>query len=164
MFRITKLADYGILLMAYLASDRRQGVHTARDLSGATGVPLPTVSKILKALARAGLLASHRGVGGGFALAREANRISVADVVTALEGPIALTTCLNPASESCGIEASCPVRPNWERINEAVRAALSTLSIPEMVMFRFPTKSGEAAAAATGASSASPAASPTVPS
>ncbi|MFO0931496.1 MAG: SUF system Fe-S cluster assembly regulator [Planctomycetota bacterium] len=141
MFRITRLADYGILLMSYLATDRRGQVHTARDVSGATGVPLPTVSKILKALARAGLLASHRGVGGGFALAREGKSITVADVVTALEGPIALTACLSPDRESCTVENSCPVRPNWERLNDAVRTALQSISVAEMVVPRFPTTS-----------------------
>lgn len=141
MFRITRLADYGILLMSYLATDRRGQVHTARDVSGATGVPLPTVSKILKALARAGLLASHRGVGGGFALAREGKTITVADVVTALEGPIALTACLSPERESCTVENSCPVRPNWERLNDAVRTALQSISVAEMVVPRFPTSS-----------------------
>jgi len=141
MFRITRLADYGILLMSYLATDRRGQVHTARDVSGATGVPLPTVSKILKALARAGLLASHRGVGGGFALARDGKSITVADVVTALEGPIALTACLSPDRESCTVENSCPVRPNWERLNDAVRTALQSISVAEMVVPRFPTSS-----------------------
>ncbi|MBL9085981.1 MAG: SUF system Fe-S cluster assembly regulator [Planctomycetia bacterium] len=141
MFRITRLADYGILLMSYLATDRRGQVHTARDVSGATGVPLPTVSKILKALARAGLLASHRGVGGGFALAREGKSITVADVVTAIEGPIALTACLSPDRESCTVENSCPVRPNWERLNDAVRTALQSISVAEMVVPRFPTSS-----------------------
>lgn len=141
MFRITRLADYGILLMSYLATDRRGQVHTARDVSGATGVPLPTVSKILKALARAGLLASHRGVGGGFALARDGKTITVADVVTALEGPIALTACLSPDRESCTVENSCPVRPNWERLNDAVRTALQSISVAEMVVPRFPTSS-----------------------
>jgi FeS assembly SUF system regulator len=141
MFRITRLADYGILLMSYLATDRRGQVHTARDVSGATGVPLPTVSKILKALARAGLLASHRGVGGGFALARDGKTITVADVVTALEGPIALTACLSPDRESCTVENSCPVKPNWERLNDAVRTALQSISVAEMVVPRFPTTS-----------------------
>lgn len=142
MFRITRLADYGILLMSYLASDRRNQVHTARDVSGATGVPLPTVSKILKALARAGLLASHRGVGGGFALARDATSINVADVVSALEGPIALTACLSPERETCSVEATCPVRTNWERINDAVRDALESLSIAEMAVPRFGPRMG----------------------
>ena len=141
MFRITRLADYGILLMSYLATDRRGQVHTARDVSGATGVPLPTVSKILKALARAGLLASHRGVGGGFALARDGKTITVADVVTALEGPIALTACLSPDRESCTVENSCPVKPNWERLNDAVRTAVQSISVAEMVVPRFPTTS-----------------------
>src|SRR5262245_4412518 len=158
MFRITKLADYGILLMSSLAADRRPGVHTARDLANSTGIPLPTVSKILKALARHGLLASHRGVGGGFALAREARSISVAEVVSALEGPIALTACLDHDAETCGIESSCPVRTNWERINDAVRGALEGLTIAEMAApqfaFRAPAPRGATPLAAAAPSSA----------
>ena len=95
----------------------------------------------LQALARAGFMASHRGVGGGFALARDGKTITVADVVTALEGPIALTACLSPDRESCTVENSCPVKPNWERLNDAVRTALQSISVAEMVVPRFPTTS-----------------------
>lgn len=154
MFRITRLADYGILLVSHLASDRRTGVHTARDVAGATGVPLPTVSKILKALARAGLLVSHRGVGGGFALARDGRSITVADVLTAIEGPIALTDCLSPTKEACGVEATCAVRLNWERLNDAVRSALSQVTVAEMITPRFPSPFPHAASTAPHAAPA----------
>ena len=132
MIRLTKLADYGIVLMTHLASERTRTVHTARDLAAMTRVPLPTVSKILKALAHMGILESHRGVGGGFTLARDPQRISVADVVTALEGPIAITECLSEGPGACELEAGCPVRSNWDRINGVVRGALERLSIAEM--------------------------------
>ena len=132
MIRLTKLADYGIVLMTHLASERTRTVHTARDLASATRVPLPTVSKILKALAHTGLLESHRGVGGGFALARDPERVSVADIVIALEGPFAITQCLSEGLHSCEIESGCPVRSNWDRINGVVREALERLSIAEM--------------------------------
>ena len=138
MIRLTKLADYGIVLMTHLASERNRTVHTARDLAGATRVPLPTVSKILKALAHMGILVSHRGVGGGFTLAREPERISVADVVTALEGPIAITECLSEGLHSCELEVGCPVRSNWDRINGVVRDALERLSIADMARPIFP--------------------------
>lgn len=137
MIRLTKLADYGIVLMTRLAASPRGTVHTARGLALSAGVPLPTVSKILKALAhptaKSGpLLVSHRGVGGGFALARDPERISVAEVIAALEGPIAITECLGEAPGTCDLEAGCPVRSNWDRINRVVREALEDLSIAEM--------------------------------
>jgi FeS assembly SUF system regulator len=155
LLRITKLADYGIVLLMHVAVDRSKSVHTARGLSAATHVPLPTVSKILKALARAGLLDSHRGVGGGFALARAPERISVADVVTALEGPISITECLGEEPSGCDIERMCPVRVNWDRVNRAVRTALEGLTIAEMATVRFPFRTAPAPTAAAPAPEAS---------
>jgi FeS assembly SUF system regulator len=143
MIRITKLADYGIVLMTHFAASRPKIVRTARELSLATHVPLPTVSKILKALARNGLLVSHRGVGGGFALARPADQVSVADVITALDGPIAITECLTEEN-ACGHEPVCSIRTNWDRINRVVRDALSDLKVSEMARLPFPVPSAPA--------------------
>ena len=89
-------------------------------------------SKILKALARAGLLTSHRGAKGGYGLARPAEAISVADVISALDGPIALTACIEDGPGGCEIEALCPARTNWHRINDAIRDALDEISMAEM--------------------------------
>jgi Rrf2 family protein len=89
-------------------------------------------SKILKGLAHAGLLVSHRGVKGGYGLARPAHQISVADVIVALEGPIALTACIEHAPGECDIEALCPARANWQRINRAIREALEGITLMEM--------------------------------
>jgi FeS assembly SUF system regulator len=136
MIRVTKLADYGIDLLAHIGAGAPGTVRTARDLAAGSQIPLPTVSKVLKTLARAGLLASHRGVAGGYALARPADRISVADVITALDGPIALTECLSTDSV-CGHEGVCSIRTNWDRINNVVREALSGLTIAEMARPRF---------------------------
>ncbi len=129
MFRLTKQADYGIVLMTQLASS---GQAAAGELAMQTHLPAPMVSKILKLLARAGLLVSHRGVNGGYELAREAVEISVADVILALEGPIALTECSEHSDHECCYEASCRVRENWRRINRAVRGALEDITIAEM--------------------------------
>ena len=93
MFRISKLADYGVSLLAALAADRGGEPHTARGMAGRVGLPLPTVSKILKALSRQGLLVSHRGVRGGYVLARPPEEITVAEIIRALEGPIGMTEC-----------------------------------------------------------------------
>ncbi|MGQ0614308.1 MAG: SUF system Fe-S cluster assembly regulator [Planctomycetaceae bacterium] len=132
MIRITRQSDYGIVLLSAFVVGETGELRNARDLSVQTQVPLPMVSKILKALARAGLLRSHRGVKGGYALARPAGRITVAQIIEAIEGPIAITECLDDEAEECGIERSCPVRSNWNRINGAIRTALSGIALSEM--------------------------------
>jgi FeS assembly SUF system regulator len=145
MVRISRLADYGIVLMAHLARHRGARFHSAKDVAKATGVPAPTAAKILKALTHRGLLESHRGIDGGFALSRDPATVSVADVVTGLDGPIAMTACQGgPDRHVCGIESSCPTRSNWDRINDAVRGALAGLSIAEMATpsFTFPRRTG----------------------
>jgi FeS assembly SUF system regulator len=130
MIRITKQTDYGIVLLTHLAvnPDRQ---YAAPELATETRMPLPMVSKILKLLARDGLLASHRGVKGGYSLARSAEEISMAEIIATLEGPIAITECVSVES-GCSHEALCPVSGNWRRINEAVRAALEGISLAEM--------------------------------
>lgn len=131
MLRITKQSDYGIVLMTLFAGAEPGRVHSTRDLAAGAHLPLPTVSKILKALARAGLLQSHRGVKGGYRLARDPARISVEEIIRALEGPIALTECIDGQNE-CEIEGTCPVRTNWQRINGAVVDALAAIPLSEM--------------------------------
>ncbi|MCK6460623.1 MAG: SUF system Fe-S cluster assembly regulator [Planctomycetes bacterium] len=131
MLRITKQSDYGIVLMTLFLGDGRERVHSTRDLARLAKLPLPTVSKILKALARAGLLGSHRGVKGGYRLARDPAEISVEEIIRALEGPIAITECVEAGSD-CEIEGSCPVRTNWQRINDSVRDALAAIRLSEM--------------------------------
>ena len=132
MLRLTKLTDYGIVLMAYIAFDESDRAQTARDLAELSGLPLPTVSKVLKSLGRGGLLTSHRGKNGGYTLARQAESISVAEMLEVLEGPLALTDCSTDATAACEIEPSCPVKNNWRLINSAVREALSQVKLSEM--------------------------------
>ncbi len=132
MIRLSKLADYGIVLLCRIAAERPGKIHAAKDLAAATAIPLPTVSKMTKALARAGLLVSHRGVDGGFALGRPAHEISVAQVVEALDGPIGMTDCVRDEHSGCGIEPSCGVRGHWDRISATIRKALDGLTIAEM--------------------------------
>ncbi len=134
MIRVTRLTDYGIVLLTRFTSEAEGAVLSARELSGASGIPLPTVSKILKALTRGRILTSQRGTQGGYQLARPAADISVAAVVEALEGPIALTECSTEEDADCGIERSCPVRTNWQRITDAIRDALEAVSLEEMRM------------------------------
>jgi len=131
MIRMTRLADYGILLLTLLARDRDRSMRSARELAAQSRLPLPTVSKILKTLARNGLLEAHRGARGGFLLAKAPEQVSVAEVVAALEGPIGITECtVHPGV--CGVERLCPVRTNWKRINHAVLEALKGISLAEM--------------------------------
>jgi FeS assembly SUF system regulator len=133
MIRITRQTDYGILLLSHLAGRPLDEVHTAKDAARSSSIPLPMASKILKALAKAGLLASHRGVKGGYSLAIAADRISIADVIQALEGPIGITECsFNPGG--CEQEPSCPVRTNWQRISVAVRDALDRIPLSDMAV------------------------------
>ena len=131
MLRVTKLADYGIIILALLA---RQGETTcsARDVAAESRLPLPVVSKILKLLARSGLLTSHRGIKGGYGLARKPEEISLAQIIRALEGPIAVTECTDSIHGECGLEMGCPVRGNWHRINHAIDQALETITLAEM--------------------------------
>jgi FeS assembly SUF system regulator len=131
VIRLSRLADYGIVLMTHLA--RQPGRQQATpEIAAATAVPQPMASKILKALARAELLASHRGAHGGYGLARDASEISVAEIIEALDGPIALTQCIEAGPRECDIERLCPARTNWHRINQAIREALDDITLAEM--------------------------------
>ena len=131
MIRLTKLADYGVMLMSHVAA-APAALHSASSLSRAAGVAIPTVSKILKQLARKGLLVSHRGASGGYTLSRPPAEISVAQVIAALEGPIAVTECIDETHSDCAVESVCRVRTNWQRINDAVRGALEQITLVEM--------------------------------
>lgn len=131
MIRLSRLADYGIVIVTELARHPER-IHTAPGMAAATRIPQPMASKILKALARGGVLASTRGAKGGYRLARPADAVSVADVIVALEGPIALTACIEDGPGCCEIEALCPARGNWQRINDAIRGALQSVSVAEM--------------------------------
>ncbi len=150
MIRLSRLADYGIVLMSRLAA--RPGVlTTAPELALTSGLPVPTVSKVLKAMAQDGLLESQRGAKGGYALTRPAGEISVADIIRALEGPIALTECTEAEGGSCEIEPSCPTRTNWVRINHAVTGALEGISLSEMMAPNLSFMATVAARLGTGA-------------
>ncbi len=131
MIRISKETDYGILLLSHLAGTSKSLLFSARELADETGLPLPMVSKILKTLARRGMLISQRGSKGGYALSRSASQISVAEVIAAMDGPFAMTECIVHPGD-CRQEHTCRVRHNWARINSRVKRALETVSIAEM--------------------------------
>lgn len=132
MLRLSNLADYAVVVMTATArASERDRPLSASELAGLTAVPAPTVAKLLGQLARAGLLNSQRGVAGGFSLARPAPAISLADIVEAIDGPIALTHCAQGATD-CDLADCCPVRPHWEPVNRAVRAALAAVSLADL--------------------------------
>ncbi|MEW5704440.1 MAG: SUF system Fe-S cluster assembly regulator [Pseudomonadota bacterium] len=131
MFRLNRLVDYGVVLMSHIAAHPNQRF-SAPDLASDLGLPAPVVSKVLKRLTHAGLLTSYRGARGGYRLARGAAAISVADIISALDGPIALTDCIEDSHGSCGIESFCPVRSNWQIINRTVRSALSEIKLSDL--------------------------------
>ncbi len=132
MIRMTKQTDYGIELLTHVARTRDRDTITARDLAKSTRLPRPTVSKVLKLLAREGILRSHRGVKGGYSLARSPSQITLADIVIALEGPVAITACISEAAEECERYLVCGVRSNSERINGMILNALRTVTLTEM--------------------------------
>ncbi len=134
MIRMSKLTDYAILLLAHLA--RAPGTLTAQELADRSRVPVPTVSKLAKELSKAGLVVSHRGRNGGYALARRADLISVAEIVEALEGPIALTECAKPGKIDCGIEDTCLAKASWDPVSRAIETALRALPLSSIAPFR----------------------------
>ena len=130
MIRLTNLADYAVILMCEMShSDSRL---SAQDLAASTGIPVPTVSKILNLLSRGGLLISHRGLKGGFALEKSTQDISVADIIEVIDGPIAITSCNDARSCDCGFDDICSLKPRWQLINGAVRGALQSVSLHEL--------------------------------
>jgi len=131
MLRVTKLTDYASVVLSVLAA-RPDDVLSAAGLAEQAGLEVPTVAKVLKPLAQAGLVEAFRGVNGGYRLARDANAISLIDIVEAIEGPLGMTECSVHAGQ-CGIEHSCGVRANWRRINDVVADALRGVTLAEML-------------------------------
>lgn len=130
--RLTSLADYAVVMMAAAARHGPEARLSATLLAEETGVPLPTAQKLMGRLAGAGLLSSARGAGGGFQLARHAAGISLADIIEAVEGPIAMTNCIEGSSHECAIEGHCQVKPHLHAVNFAVRGALQGVSLASL--------------------------------
>ncbi|MEI8393585.1 MAG: SUF system Fe-S cluster assembly regulator [Rhodospirillaceae bacterium] len=135
MIKISKMADYAVVVLTQMVSNSL--LHTVSDLAENTGIPAPSVAKLLKPLVAAGLVVSQRGVNGGYALGTSPDRITVAAIITALEGPIAVTECVSDADSCCGVESLCPMRGNWEKINRAVRRALEEVTLADMAVTDF---------------------------
>ncbi|MCH7853430.1 MAG: SUF system Fe-S cluster assembly regulator [Proteobacteria bacterium] len=130
MLRMSRLTDYGTVVLAHLAS-HQDSIASAADVAAATGLGVPTVSKIFKTLGKAGLVTSTRGSHGGYRLARSPRDISAADVISALEGPVSITDC-SASDRHCDFEAHCHVGSAWQRINIAIRRALADISLLDL--------------------------------
>jgi len=147
MFRLNRLTDYAVVVMAQM-SHSGAPVRTAPQIAEDTGVPLPTVAKLMNGLAREGLVESHRGALGGYSLARAAERITVSEIIQALEGPIALTACVDGAAGHCESQSLCPMRGNWDKVNQAIRGALEGVTLADMAVgFHLPPRFSPAPAA-----------------
>ena len=131
MIKLSRLTDYGVVVMSQMAQNM-SAMKTAPELAAATGVPTPTVSKLLKLLVKGGLVESWRGVNGGYALTKNIDDITAADIIEALEGPVALTACVDGSEADCGVESLCPMRGGWEKVNRAIRAALEEVTLAEL--------------------------------
>jgi len=130
MLRLSKLTDYAVVVLIRLSHG--EAVQTSPGIAAGIGLPEPTVAKVLKALASSGLVSSQRGARGGYRLARPLSAIPVTDVVAAIDGPIALTACVEGSGAGCEAECLCPVRGRWDLVNDAVRQALGRITLADM--------------------------------
>lgn len=155
MLRLSKLTDYAVVVLNRLGDCQDAGedcVQTSPGIAAATGVPEPTVAKVLKALASASLVTSQRGARGGYRLSRALESVTVVDVIVAVDGPIALTACVDGGTGCCDVERQCAMRGRWELVNDAIRDSLSRITLADMRMagvppaFRIPVQAAAPAA------------------
>lgn len=130
--RLSSMADYAVVTMTAAARHCGGAKVNAGQLAEETGLPAPTVQKLVSRLTAAGLLRSSRGVGGGLQLARPAAAITLADIIEAVEGPIAMTSCMEDARSNCAIEPGCSVKPHWPVVNQALRGALAQVRLTQL--------------------------------
>ena len=132
MIKVSKMADYAVVVLAALA--RSDAQMNASGISGQTGLPEPTVAKVLKLLSRGQFLESTRGVNGGYRLSKAAGDITVAQIISTVDGPISLTSCVDGGDNSCGYESRCAVKGRWNGVNHAVRGALEGVTLADMMV------------------------------
>lgn len=133
MIRLGKLTDYAIVVMVQLAREGDNASRSAPVLAEKTGLPEPTVSKVLKTLARENLVTSVRGAQGGYKLANEPGQLSVRAIIEAVEGPIAIVSCVEGTNDPCQAESRCPTKGKWDPVNRAIRSALEELTLADMM-------------------------------
>lgn len=132
MIKLSKLTDYAVVVLAQMARDEGR-VHNASGISCATGLPEPTVAKVLKLLTKGGLVTSSRGMNGGYQLLKAPDNINMASVVVALEGPVLLTACVDGAEECCSHSSTCALKGRWNPVNAAIANALENVSLSQMI-------------------------------
>ncbi len=139
MIRLSRLTDYAVTLLSHMGSGKEGDLWAASGLADTTGLPMPTVAKILKLMAKSGVIQAQRGATGGYRLARSTSEISVAEIIEAMDGPISLTDCAdsNP-HEGCQLDGVCPMSNGWKKVNVAVRRALTSVSLAEMCLTPLP--------------------------
>lgn len=131
MIKLSKMTDYGVVIMSEMAR-KPERTMTAPDVSLYTGLPVPTAAKILRILAKSPFLNSHRGAHGGYKIAMAPKDISIAEIVRAMEGPVAVTSCVDDNGPDCTVESCCPMRGGWEKINRALNTALEEVTLADM--------------------------------
>lgn len=133
MIKLSKLSDYAIVVLSRLSSERGE-VLTTSALAADTGIPEPTVSKVLKLLAKQEIVISVRGANGGYKMERCPKDITVTEMITALEGPIALTSCVEHGNSDCMIDTLCPLKSGWQKVNLAVKNALDKVALSDLLI------------------------------
>lgn len=131
MIRMSKLADYSFILLTQMVSVDRSWA--ASELTELTTLPAPTVAKLMKVLAKGGVVTAQRGAAGGYRLAAAAKDISIAKIIEAVDGPIALTDCVDKHQPDCAVQSLCPMHGGWNKVNKALRAGLESVSLADLV-------------------------------
>lgn len=137
MFRLNRMADYAVVILGRMAAAPGD-IANAADLAGHTSLPGPMVARVLKLLARAGVITSYRGAVGGYALERRAEDVTVAEILTALSGPVALTACVEGAEDHCAVQGTCHLRGRWDYLNGVIRSALESVTLADMIGAQHP--------------------------
>ena len=137
MLRINKLTDYGVVIMAQIANEQMEKTHTARELAKSTKIPLPTVTALLKKINNSGFLDSKQGAMGGYTLSMTPDKISIYGLIEALEGPVAITECSTEGTCDCELLPSCETQKPWQKINDALKMALSEMTLEDMNANKF---------------------------
>lgn len=133
MIKLSKLTDYAVIILGRMATGDGK-LETASGLSEKTGLPEPTVAKVLKLLAKGGLIVSTRGVNGGYVLSKTPSEINMASVITALEGPVQLTSCtIEGGDECCSHSPNCTMKGKWNPVNDAMQKALEDVTLAQMI-------------------------------
>ncbi len=149
MLRLTKKADYGLMALKYLAEQADGSARSAKDIAEAYHIPPQLLAKILQTLAKAGLLVSHAGTNGGYALSRSAKEISAFEVIRAIDGPLFITSCIT-IHGSCDLAGHCTIKEPLRKVNDSIKQLLSGISISDLIDAADLERGGTGAALAGG--------------